>query len=266
MAYFLQGDTLLLPEDTDDFDFDKDLPLGMSRFFAGCEIFDIPVINETKPAFIQTVSVLPNTQLPAGWKKIPVRQIVTISAAKKKIPVYEKLGRILRACHIVQWMNESRFCGSCGKENIYIEEPAHRLCSSCGRLEFPRICPAIIAIITDNENRILLAHNKRFKNRVYSHISGFNEAGESLEETVAREIREEVNIEVKNISYIKSQSWPFPNSLMLGFKALYLSGDIQPDGIEIEDVKWFTREELPELPGEGSLSRFLINEWLSGTL
>jgi NAD+ diphosphatase len=133
-------------------------------------------------------------------------------------------------------------------------------------MEFPRICPAVIVLITDSENRILLAHNKRFKTKVYSHISGFNEAGESLEETVIREIREEINIEVKDIEYIKSQPWPFPNSLMVGFKARYSSGIIKCDGDEIVDAQWFTKNNLPQLPTEGSLSRYLINCWLEGSL
>jgi NAD+ diphosphatase len=124
------------------------------------------------------------------------------------------------------------------------------------------VCPAIIVIITDDKDRILLAHNKKFRSGLYSLISGFNEAGESLEDTVAREVREEVNIEVKDAVYVRSQPWPFPNSLMLGFSARYLSGEIRPDGIEIEDARWFDRDNLPELPGEGSLSRFLINLWL----
>jgi NAD+ diphosphatase len=143
---------------------------------------------------------------------------------------------------------------------------AQRICPKCGRTEFPRICPAVIVIITDDENRILLAHNKRFKEGVYSHISGFNEAGETLEETVVREVREEVNIEVKDIVYIKSQTWPFPSSLMFGFKARYLSGTIKPDGEEIEDAKWFTKDNLPGLPGGGSLSLELINNWINGNL
>ncbi|MCL2759362.1 MAG: NAD(+) diphosphatase, partial [Treponema sp.] len=173
---------------------------------------------------------------------------------------------ILRACHIAQWRRDSRFCGTCGAENSDVAAQAQRICPKCGRTEFPRICPAVIVVITDSDNRILLAHNKRFRAGVYSHISGFNEAGETLEETVVREIREEINIEVNNIEYVTSQAWPFPNSLMLGFKAQHLSGVIRPDGDEIEDANWFTKDNLPELPGEGSLSRFLINCWLNGTL
>jgi NAD+ diphosphatase len=184
----------------------------------------------------------------------------------KSSPCSIAASRIVRACHIAQWRHDSVFCGTCGAKNDFIPSPPHCVCPMCGRLEFPRICPAVITAITNNENKILLAHNKKFRAGVYSHIAGFNEAGESLEQTVEREIFEEINIKVKDIVYVKSQPWPFPNSLMLGFKARYSSGVIKPDGDEIEDAKWFTKDSLPDLPAEGSLSRFLINSWLSGAL
>jgi NAD+ diphosphatase len=176
---------------------------------------------------------------------------------------------MLRAFHIAQWRRESVFCGSCGAKNNDVVLPdsavlePQRRCPACGRSEFPRISPAMIVMITDDDNRILLAHNSKFRSRIYSHVSGFNEPGETLEATVIREVREEVNIEIRDIAYIQSQPWPFPNSLMLGFSARYKSGTIKCDGIEITDAKWFTRETLPELPGQGSLSRFLIERWLN---
>jgi NAD+ diphosphatase len=174
---------------------------------------------------------------------------------------------MLRAFHIAQWRRESRFCGSCGSPNGDADSgELARQCPACGRLEFPRISPAVITIIINDEGKALLAHNKKFAPGVYSLIAGFNEAGESLEHTVAREIREEVNIEVRDIRYIASQPWPFPNSLMLGFAARYASGDIKPDGVEIEDARWFGRDALPGLPGLGSVSRYLIGRWLDGNL
>jgi NAD+ diphosphatase len=124
----------------------------------------------------------------------------------------------------------------------------------------------VITIIINDKGEALLAHNKKFVNGVYSLIAGFNEAGESLEATVARETREEVGVEVKDIRYIRSQPWPFPNSLMLGFTARHAGGEIKPDGIEIEDARWFSRDSLPSLPGHGSVSRYLISLWLKGEL
>jgi NAD+ diphosphatase len=111
-----------------------------------------------------------------------------------------------------------------------------------------------------------LAHNVKFKDNLYSLIAGFNEAGESLEATVVREIREEVGIEVTGVRYVTSQPWPFPNSLMVGFFARYAGGELKPDGKEITDARWFTREEMRsgeiELPGRGAVSRYIIESWL----
>jgi len=265
-AFFFQGDKLLLPEDFPDSQISAGLPLELAKDFENPDFFEIPMIGQisSQPPTISAVSILPETALPQNWRSIPVRQILTMFGTEAIDG--GDISRILRACHIAQWRQDSRFCGTCGAKNDDVPGQAQRRCPKCGRSEFPRICPAVIIAITDSEDRILLAHNKRFKNRVYSHISGFNEAGETLESTVVREIREEVNIEVTDIEYIKSQPWPFPNSLMVGFKAHYLSGTLQPDGDEIEDAGWFSRDNLPELPGEGSLSRFLINKWLKGTL
>jgi NAD+ diphosphatase len=263
---FLQGDALIRPLDNSDSPDKVSLSAELSSFFTNPEIFTIPsnlpVTSKKDPSLIHVVSVLPDDPLPDNWRATPVRQLFGMFYNSGSI----YLANVLRAHHIAQWRRESRFCGTCGAENENIAKQAQRICPKCGRIEFPRICPAIIVLITDKDNRILLARNIRFRSGVYSHISGFNEAGETLEETVKREILEEINIKVCNIEYIKSQPWPFPNSLMVGFKARYLSGTIQPDGEEIIDAKWFTPDNLPELPAEGSLSRFLINGWLDDSL
>jgi len=256
-AFFYQNDALLLPGDFPDSEIEKGLPKVLANNFANTDIFEVPPLDPASP-MINAVSVFPGTELPSGWRSIPVRYLFTVISA-------EGMSRILRACHIAQWRNDSRFCGRCGARNIDAGKNPERRCPACGRIEFPRICPAVIIIITDSENKILLAHNKKFIANVYSHISGFNEAGETLEETVVREIREEVNIEVKDIEYIKSQPWPFPYSLMAGYKAKYSSGTLHPDGDEIEDARWFTKDNLPALPREGSLSRYLINCWINDT-
>jgi NAD+ diphosphatase len=139
-----------------------------------------------------------------------------------------------------------------------------RLCPVCGRLEYPRISPAIIALVITGDGRALLARNRKFTNNMYSLIAGFAEAGENLEAAVAREVREEVGLAVKNTRYEASQPWPFPNSLMIGFTTRYAGGTIRPDGEEIVDARWFRADKLPELPGKGSVSRFLIDKWLEG--
>jgi NAD+ diphosphatase len=198
----------------------------------------------------------PEAVLPEGLSTVPVR----VCFAERPDGA-----SLLRAFHIMQWRADSRFCGSCGHQNGDSTTELARLCPNCGRIEYPRICPAIIVMInrtTERGEEILLAHNKRFKNNMYSLIAGFNEAGESLEETVAREIREEVGVEVKDVRYLTSQSWPFPASLMLGFRARWASGEARPDGVEIGDARWFTRQNVPALPRNGSVAYRIISGWL----
>jgi NADH pyrophosphatase NudC (nudix superfamily) len=171
--------------------------------------------------------------------------------------------RALRMYHLAQWREESRYCGSCGHPNTDAGQGEYaRICPRCGRKEFPRISPAILVLIKNECGEVLLAHNNNFKDNVYSLIAGFMEAGENLENTVAREVREEVGLEIDSIAFVASQSWPFPNSLMVGFEAQYKSGVIRCDQKEIADAKWFSHANLPELPGKGSVSRFIIDKWL----
>ena len=267
--YVYQGTSLIVPSDIPD----SGIQDGVSRelfdasfgeFSGNIDNFIIPSADGSGE--INSIT-LPEGELPPGWKAIPMRQAVNIISGGTMVDGVGPIGRILRSHHISLWRKESRFCGSCGSLNR--DAPSGELarqCPACGRLEFPRISPAIITIITNDKGEALLAHNKKFVPNVYSLIAGFNEAGESLEATVAREIKEEVNLEVSDIRYIRSQPWPFPNSLMLGFTARYKGGELRPDGVEIEDVKWFTKDSLPSLPGNGSVSRYLINLWLEGKL
>ena len=208
----------------------------------------------------------PGTGLPPGWKAVPLRQALNKMTGGTMAEGVGTIGRILRSYHISLWRKDSRFCGSCGTPNNDAGNgELARKCPHCGRLEYPRIAPAVITLITNDKNEILLAHNVNFLPAIYSLIAGFNEAGESLEASVAREIKEEVNLDVKDIRYVISQPWPFPNSLMVGFSA-HSSGEPRPDGVEIEDARWFTVENLPSLPGNGSVSRYLIDLWIKGLI
>ena len=264
-AYIFQNDNLIIPCDFNDSQIEKGVPLERIAGFTQPETFEIFSVDDSPPSIITVVSIPAQEALPDNWKSINFRRIIALlcTCGAASGTGETNMAKMFRACHIEQWRRASRFCGTCGAKNNEVSREGYRSCPVCGCLEFPRICPAVITMVTDNENRILLAHNKRFKAGIYSHISGFNEAGETLEETVAREIHEEAGIRVSGIEYIKSQPWPLPNSLMIGFKARYLSGTIRPDGEEIDDVKWFTKDNLPGLPGEGSLSRLLINQWLA---
>jgi len=258
-AFFFQGSSLLLPEGLPACGMDWEIPLSHAADFLSPESeVEQAGFPDDEIYYFQVKAEIP---LPPHWQAIPVRQAVSLlsgNAANETI----SNSRMLRAFHITQWRRESLFCGSCGTRNTWAPDELARLCPACGRLEYPRIAPAVITFITNDEDKALLAHNSKFTPGMYSLIAGFAEPGENLETAVAREIREEVNIEVRDIRYVMSQPWPFPNSLMAGFSARYASGTIKPDGVEIEDAQWFSRDNLPMLPGHGSVSRYLIEQWL----
>lgn len=163
-----------------------------------------------------------------------------------------------RAVQIIAWNNTHQFCGRCATATIQHPTERAKRCPNCDLRQYPRLSPAVIMLIY-KEEQLLLARAPRFRNGMYSVLAGFVEPGESLEETVARETREEVGIEIKHIQYFGSQPWPFPNSLMVGFTAEYAGGTITPEPGEIEDAAWFNKTELPPVPGELSIARKLID-------
>lgn len=166
-----------------------------------------------------------------------------------------------KAYQVMCWDQTHQFCGRCGTATEELSGERAKICPKCGFISYPRICPAVITAVRKGD-QLLLAHAKHFKEGMYSLIAGFVEAGETLEEAVQREIMEEVGIRVKNIQYLGSQPWPFPNSMMLGFTAEYASGDITVDGVEITDANWYDIASLPGLPSEMSIARKIINWWI----
>lgn len=167
-----------------------------------------------------------------------------------------------RAVQLVDWDRNHRFCGRCGSDTEAAETGAMRSCPQCGLQFFPRLSPAVIVRV-EHGDRILLARSPHLPPGMYSTLAGFVEPGESLEETVVREVREEVGIEVKNLRYFGSQPWPFPNSLMIGFVAEYDSGDLRLQPEEIEDAGWFPADNLPHIPPPLSIARALIDEFVA---
>ncbi|MBO5763495.1 MAG: NAD(+) diphosphatase [Lentisphaeria bacterium] len=165
-----------------------------------------------------------------------------------------------RALELLRWRQRRQYCGMCGSMTEDDGVECARRCSSCGALFFPVIAPAVITLIHRGD-QILLAHNRKFAGNIHSLIAGFVEAGESAEDAVRREIREEVGLEVTNIRYFGSQCWPFPNSLMLGFEADYSSGTVTPDGSEIVHADWYGIGDLPEIPRSGSIAREMIDHY-----
>lgn len=168
-----------------------------------------------------------------------------------------------RATQIHDWHRDNRFCGRCG--GPMERSPGERAmrCPVDGHTAYPRLSPAIIVLIERDDGRALLGRSGRWDTPMYSTLAGFVEPGETLEEAVQREVREEVGVEVDDIDYLASQPWPFPNSLMLGFTAKWTSGDIRVDGVEIADAQWFSHDDLPQIPGKLSIARRLIDAWIA---
>lgn len=168
-----------------------------------------------------------------------------------------------RAFQIVDWDRTHQYCGRCGSPTKDKADERAKVCPACGAVSFPRMSPAIIVAVV-RDKAILLAHATRFPGTMYSVLAGFVEPGESLEECVRREVKEESRIDIRNIRYFGSQPWPFPNSLMVGFTAEYAGGEIIMDGKEIADAGWFTADNLPTIPDKISIARKLI-DWFSET-
>ena len=163
-----------------------------------------------------------------------------------------------RANHLMDWDRTHRYCGRCGRPTADRADERAKHCPACGLVNYPRLSPAVIMAVL-RDDTILLARNRRFKRPFYSVLAGFVEPGETLEQCVRREIREEVGLEVENIRYFGSQPWPFPNSLMVAFVADYAGGEIRVDNVELMTADWFRARSLPPVPPRISIARQLID-------
>jgi NAD+ diphosphatase len=167
-----------------------------------------------------------------------------------------------RALEVLEWDRGHRFCGKCGTATTLKDGERARECPRCGHLSYPRISPAVIVAVVRAE-KILLARARRFPPGFYSVLAGFVEPGETLEECVAREVREETGIEVKNLKYFRSQPWPFPHSLMIAFTAEYAGGEIAVDQSELLDAGWYSADAIPSIPDPITVARKLIDWFLA---
>lgn len=170
------------------------------------------------------------------------------------------------AIHLARWYENNKFCGKCSNKMIFKENERALYCPECGMTVYPRINPVIIVGITDGE-RLLLAKNMNSEYKNYGLISGFMEVGEMLEDTIKREVKEEVGLNVKNIRYYKSQPWVFSESILIGFFADVV-GNREPvlDGLELTEAVWFSREELPVGDSLFSLTWDMIERFRSGSV
>lgn len=166
-----------------------------------------------------------------------------------------------RAVQLVEWDRTTRYCGRCATPTDPAPGERARRCPACGLLAFPRLAPAVITLI-ERDGEALLARGRTFPVPMYSCVAGFVEPGETLEDAVRREVREEVGVELGAVRYTASQPWPFPHSLMIGFEAEWAAGEIVIDESEIVDAQWFRPDDLPMIPPGMSIARTLIDGWL----
>jgi len=167
-----------------------------------------------------------------------------------------------RAVQIMDWDRSHQFCGRCGTPTQIKTGERARQCPACQQIHYPRLAPAVMALVRRGDE-LLLARSPHFAPGMFSALAGFVEPGESLEHCLHREVKEEVGIEVTNLRYFASQSWPFPHSLMIAFNCDYASGAITPQEGEIEAADWVTLDNLPILPNPISVSRMLIDATLA---
>jgi NAD+ diphosphatase len=167
-----------------------------------------------------------------------------------------------RALQLLEWDRVHTYCGVCGGPTFSRSHERCRECKSCGQLAYPKLAPAVMALV-QKEDKVLLARSPHFPEKMYSVLAGYLDVGETLEQCVIREVQEEVGLEVSNIRYVASQPWPFTGSLMIGFVCDWVSGEIVQDPVEIEDARWFTKQDLPLVPTEVSLAYYLIEYWKS---
>ncbi len=231
---------------------DGRLPLGCAADFGQLE--NALPLGEWNglPCFAADLAVLPELE---GFAPTPLREVFALAGE-------EVFGQAGRAVQLLDWLRNHRFCGQCGTPTVRQAGEQAMVCPQCGLLVYPRISPAVMVLVRDGD-KLLLARSPRFKPGVYSALAGFVEAGETLEQCAAREVREEVGVEIANLRYFASQSWPFPNSLMLAFFADYAGGEIVPDPAEIEAAGWYSPDDLPLLPEPISISRQLIEAALA---
>lgn len=162
-----------------------------------------------------------------------------------------------RATQLSHMFHTQGFCSACGGTCVLGTKELAMVCQQCGSQHYPRVSPCVIVAVR-REHELLLAQHPRHKTGMYTVIAGFVEAGETLEQCVAREVLEETGITVANIRYVGSQPWAFPSNVMVGFLADYQSGQLKPDYTELSDAVWATKDNMPEVAPSGTIARHLI--------
>lgn len=231
--------------------------------------FTIP-FREEPPTDVKSWTVVLTVMLPDGTEvKTYSVDTPVIKEGFSSVPLrqsYYKLPRYLylaagKCAELLYWDRNTRFCGVCGG-TMRLHTTISKRCENCGKEVWPQLAPAVIVRITRGADEILMARGRNFRGDFYGLIAGFVETGETLEEAVVREVREETGLEVSNIRYFASQPWPFPSGVMVGFTAEYAGGTIRVQREELKNVAWFHRSSMPKLPEKLSIARWLVDDWL----
>ncbi|MGQ4505898.1 NAD(+) diphosphatase [Dermabacteraceae bacterium P13103] len=239
---------------------------------SGSELAKLP-LEGSGEAFLgvhaerEVYALAQGTPLPAGARLLPLRECADYLQA-------QEMSLALAAVGLANWRASHRFCPRCGAK-LFPQRDGWVLACADGHENFPRTDPAVIMAVTDAADNLLLANNLRHReNRMWSVLAGFLEPGETLESAVRRECKEETGIAVADLSYVGSQPWPFPASLMVGFRAraAQVRPELSVQADELVAARWFSRAELDEallrgelqLPSEGSIARTMIDAWRAG--
>lgn len=229
----LNSDENQLPNSTKNYKFEPNESFEFEKYFA----------TDINDEFVQE----------SGLRPIEIRKSYQLLSR-------EDYAAVAKASELLHWNRTMRFCSKCGS-TLLRNGSISKKCNKCNTEYFPQLSPAIIVLIRKNE-QALLVHARNFKRPFFGLVAGFVETGESLEQCVIREVREETSLEITNVKYFGSQSWPFPSQLMIGFTADYLSGEVQFADGELTEGGFFSRDNLPEIPTPPSIARKLIESWL----
>lgn len=244
--FLFQGDQLLLRKEGDTYA----VPYGESSPVAVERSLQVDY-NGGEPARVAAIKGLP--------EESDLYELVGLRASWDLLPkaVYDQAGK---AYQLLYWDLHSRFCPACGTPTEQISPIAKR-CPACHHEIYPTISAAIIVLIRRGDS-ILLVRARNFRGTFHGLVAGFVEVGETLEECVRREVREETGLEIDHITYFGNQPWPYPSGLMIGFVADYVSGELKLQEDELSRGAFYTKDNLPEIPRKLSLARRLIDWWL----
>jgi len=209
-------------------------------------------LGRLRGAHLFAAEVAGEIEPPAGWRWEGLRALF----GAMDDSLFALAGRALQ---VVDWNRTHEFCGRCGTPTAHKPGERSRECPTCGLVVYPRIAPAVMAMVRRLPDEVLLARSPRFPPEMYSALAGFVEPGETLEQCLEREVLEEVGVRVRNLRYFASQPWPFPHSLMIAFVCDWASGEVQANPGEIEAAGWFNVRALPRLPQRISIARRLID-------